>query len=313
MKRIKSIMKNYIPYTVKSLTKTVVATIFLLGITLSSKAQLNPFQAMYFQNKYIYNPAMAGLEQGLNLNVGYRQQWSSFPGTPKTGYITAEVKPTDKVGLGINVTAEEAGLIKSTRVMGTYAYHLPLEGENQHLSFGLSLGINDARVDYSNLNGDPTDQEIARYNQLKAYLDGDFGIAYTSNRLYIGASMPNMKATFFKSSEARFDADRLLFTSIVSYKLPVGTDGTFKLEPLAGLRIVKGYKDIVDAGANFSMERYGLFFQSIYHSSKSLGFGLGLDQKAYAFNVSYTIETGQLTTYTNGSFELGIKFRLFDK
>jgi type IX secretion system PorP/SprF family membrane protein len=313
IKRTADNMKNQVSPIANKTTKTLLATVLLLGMALCSRAQLNPFQTMYFQNKYISNPAMAGLDKGLNLNIGYRKQWSSFPGTPRTGTLTADFQPTDKVGLGINVTDDQAGLIRQTRIMGTYAYHLQLEGDNQHLSFGISAGVNDARVNYNNINGDQTDSEIDRYNQLKPYLDGDFGVAYTSNNLYIGGALPNMKSTFFKSSDERFDADQLLFIGIVSYKISVGDGGAFKLEPLGGLRIVKGYTDIIDVGANFSMENYGLYFQSIYHTSKSLGIGFGLDQKIYAFNFSYNLETGQLSNYSNGSFELGLKLRLFGK
>ncbi|WP_158798399.1 PorP/SprF family type IX secretion system membrane protein [Pedobacter sp. L105] len=308
-------MKNQAPSKISFLkiTKNLLATVFLMGMTLCSKAQLSPFQAMYFQNKYIYNPAMAGMDHALDINAGYRKQWSNFPGTPRTGYLTADFQPTDKVGLGLNVTDDQTGLIKSTRVVASYAYHIQLEGDNQHLSFGLSLGVNDSRIDYSNINGDISDVELNRYSELKPYLDGDFGVAYTSNNFYLGAALPNLKTTLSQSSDQRYDADRVLFVGIASYKFPVGDGGAFKLEPLAGLRIVKGYTDIVDAGFNFDMERYGLYFQSIYHSSSSLGLGFGLDQKTYAFSFSYNLETGQLTTYTNGTFEIGFKLRLFGK
>jgi type IX secretion system PorP/SprF family membrane protein len=308
-------MKNQTPHKISAdkITKTLLATLFLLGMALYSQAQLNPLQTMYFQNKYIYNPAMAGLEKGLNLNIGYRRQWSSFPGMPKTGSLTADFQPTDKMGLGFNITDDQAGLIRQTRVMGTYAYHLQLDGENRHLNFGLSLGLDDSRVNYNDINGDLTDVAIDQYNQLKPYFDGDFGIAYTSDDLYIGGALPNLKSTFFKSSDDRFDTDRLLFIGVVSYKIPVGDGGAFKLEPLAALRLIKDYTDIFDAGLNFSMDNYGLYFQSIYHTSQSVGFGFGLDQRTYGFNVSYNMETGQLSNYSSGAVELGIKLKLFRK
>lgn len=298
---------------IKRISRSVFAAAILLVLAPDSKAQLSTFENMYFQNKYIYNPAMAGLNKGLNLNASFRRQWSSFPGMPKTSLLTADLQATDKVGLGINVINDEAGLLKQTRVVGTYAFHVPLNNASDNLSFGVSMGVNDSRVDYSGINGDPTDAEIGRYNQLKAYLDGDFGIAYTTSKLYVGAAMPNLKSTFIEGSEARIDVGRMLFIGIVSYKITVGDERAFKLEPLVGLRVVKGQSDIIDAGANFSMDRYGLYFQSIYHSSKSLGFGVGLDQNSYVVNLAYNVETGPLKTYTNGSFELGLKLRFFNK
>lgn len=296
------------------LIKAGLAAALLLGTARSSQAQLNPFQAMYFQNQYLYNPAMAGLAKGLNLNIGYRQQWSNFPGAPKTGSFTADGQAAEKVGLGISVNDEQTGLIRSTRVMGTYAYHLPLNGRDQQLSFGLSLGVNDSRVDYDNINGDPSDQEVAQYNQLKPYVDGDFGIAYTSNGLSVGGALPNLKSAFFKTSDSRFDADRMVFIAASSYKFPLAGDGKgFILEPLAAFRLVKGYTDILDAGLNFTLNDYGLYFQGIYHTSRSLGLGAGLDQQSYALSFSYNLETGQLSDYTHGAFEFGLKIRLFDK
>lgn len=298
---------------IKLISKIAAITLLLTSLSLVSRAQLNPFNTMYFQNKYLYNPAMAGIEKGLNINLGYRQQWSNFPGSPKTGILTMDFQPTDRVGLGLNVNDDQTGLIRQTRIMGTYAYHLPLSDNNQHLSFGLSLGVNDSRVNYSSIHGDGTDMEIAQYNQLKPYIDGDFGIAYTSSGLNIGAAVPNLKSAFFKSSDERFDADRLLFITAASYKIPLqGNGSNFVLEPLAAFRIVKGYDNIVDAGFNFTMNDYaGLYFQSVYHSSRSMGLGFGMDQQRYALSFNYNLETGALSNYTQGAFELGLKLRLF--
>ncbi|PYF74897.1 PorP/SprF family type IX secretion system membrane protein [Pedobacter nutrimenti] len=307
-------IKNSFPHI--KLNKAI-STLFVLLVmisTLQVKAQLNPFQAMYFQNPYLYNPAIAGREKGLVLNFGHNQQWNNFPGAPKISAMTAELQATERVGLGFQVNHDQAGLINSNRFMATYAYHLPLSHQGQHLSFGLSLGISDSRINSNNLNGDPTDEQVQRYNQLKPYLDGDLGIAYRSDGLQIGAALPNLKSTFFKTSESRFDTDRLLFIGSLSYKIHFqGTAQQLTLEPLGTYRIIKGYKDIVDAGFNFRMEDYGLNLQGIYHSSESMGIGFGLDKNSYAFNFAYNFETGTLGQYTNGTFELGLKLRLFNR
>lgn len=284
----------------------------LISLSPAAKAQLNPFQAMYFQNPYLYNPAMAGTEQALRLNIGYRQQWSNFPGTPKTTLFTADMQAANNVGIGLNVNDDQEGLIRQTRVMGTYAYHLPLSGNNEKLSFGLSLGVNDAHIDYNKVNGDLTDAQIAQYNQLKAYVDGDFGMAYTSDKLTVSGALPNLKSVFFKASDQRFDADRLLFITAVSYKINMQSDdNSMQLEPLAAYRKVKGYKDIGDVGFNFRMNNYHIFLQGVYHTSQSMGLGIGLDQNSYLLNFSYNLETGVLSNYTRGAFEFGLKLRLF--
>jgi type IX secretion system PorP/SprF family membrane protein len=296
------------------LKKPLLVLLLLLCSTLYCKAQLNPFQSIYFQNRYLINPAMAGLDPGLNINVGYRQQWNTFPGAPKSQILTADYHALDRVGLGINVNDDQAGLIRQTRVMGTYAYHLPLSDNNQKLNFGLSLGIDDSRLDLDKIVGDESDEQIARYNQAKPYVDGDFGIAYTSNNLFVEAVVPNLKAAFFKNSIERIDVDRVLFMTAVSYKIHTDNDySNLVFEPLAAFRKVKGATNIFDAGFNFTMVNYYMSLQAIYHSNQSAGLGLAFEQKTFAINFTYNLETGRVNSYTAGAVELGLKLKLFQK
>ena len=97
----------------------------LLMCTLYSRAQvLNPLQSIYFQNPYLYNPALAGMDDNININLAYRAQWTEFAGTPKTTSFTTDFQPTEKVGLGINIEEDQAGLLTQTNILGTYAYHV---------------------------------------------------------------------------------------------------------------------------------------------------------------------------------------------
>jgi type IX secretion system PorP/SprF family membrane protein len=293
---------------------TIVTALLMLTTVMQSKAQLNHFQTIYFQNPYLYNPAMAGIDPELKINTNYRQQGGGIPGAPKTTSLTADYQPTSRVGIGLNLSDEQAGLIRQTRIMGSYAYHLPVGENQQQLHFGLSLGLDNARVDFSKIRGDITDTEVAQFNQLKPYVDGDFGAAYTDNNLYIGAAIPNLKSSFFKASDNRFDADRMLFIGIASYKIYMQSESrSFVLQPLVGFRSVKGYDNIIDGGFNFTMNNYGIYMQAIYHSSQSLGLGFGLDQKVFAINLGYNMETGPINTNSQGAFELGLQLRLFGK
>jgi type IX secretion system PorP/SprF family membrane protein len=303
-------MVNY-----KNTTLRIFLLTMLLGsLALQSRAQLTPFQSMYYSNRYLLNPALAGMDKTLNVNLNYRQQWSSFPGTPKVGSLTADFSPTEKMGLGLNINDDQSGLIRSTRVLASYAYHVPLSDRNEHLNFGLSLGFDDSRVDYSKVNGDLSDNEISAYNALKPYVDGAVGAAYTNNNLLISATLPSLESTLFKSSDSRFDADIMMFIGTIAYKFPVpNTASDLSLEPLAGYRVVKGYKNMADLGLSVAMNRYGLDMQYIYHTNQSMAAGVGFDLKTVVFTFDYNFETGPLTNYTNGAFELGLKLRLFQK
>ena len=277
------------------------------------KAQLNPYQAIYYQNRYLINPSMAGLDRGLNINLAYQQQWTSFPGSPKAQSLTTEYQATVKVGLGLNINDNQSGVFRQTRIMGTYAYHLPLGEQNQKLNFGLSLGINDSRINFNAVNGDLTDIELSKYNQRGPLVDGDLGLSYTSNNLFIEGILPNLNTNLFNRAGQKEDIDRTVFVSMVSYKIKLDAEtDAFSLEPLAAYREIKGFTSIFDLGANFRMNNYHLDLQAIYHSNDNFGFGFVFDQHNYAFNFNYNVYTGQITSYTNGAFEIGLKLKLLN-
>ncbi len=300
----------------KPLKNIITGSVILLILlfTTHAQAQLTPLEDMYFANQYLGNPAMAGFEQGLNLNMGYRKQWSSIPGAPKTQSITADYGTGKKVGLGLNINTDEAGLIRRTRVMGTYSYQLPLSGDNQKLRFGISFGFMDAKVLNETITGDQNDGSVSKFNARETYLDGDFGVAYTSNHLTIQGAIPNMKG-FVKKDNVNDGADRSTFFSAISYTfyLPKILDG-IGVEPKLVYRGVNGFSNILDVGANFTIVNGKVSLMSMYHSSQSATFGMGVIIKDFgSITSNYTTPTSALSPYTNGIFQIGLKLNLFQK
>lgn len=304
---------NYKKYQLLSNT-----TLFLLLITaiifISSnevKAQLNPLSSQYFLNQYQVNPAYAGLNDGLNVNLNYRKQWSNIPGSPSTQNITADYK-MNKVGLGVNVYNEKAGSLQRTKAMVSYAYHLPLNNENQKLNFGASIGILDERVDFSRINGDMTDPSLTQFNNKGSIFEGDFGVAYTSNTLNIEGAIPNIRS--FIKQENENDVDRSQFYAAASYKIKSGTgENSVLIEPKVAFRGIKGYDNIFDAGANVTFAEK-LFLMGMYHSTNSASFGAGINYKnSLSFMGFYTTETSALQGSANGTFEISVKATLFGK
>ena len=275
------------------------------------KAQLNPLSSQYFFNQYQVNPAYAGLNDGLNVNLNYRKQWSNIPGSPSTQNITADYK-MNKVGLGVNVYNEKAGSLQRTKAMVSYAYHLPLNNENQKLNFGASIGILDERVDFSRINGDMTDPSLTQFNNKGSIFEGAFGVAYTSNTLNIEGAIPNIRS--FIKQENENDVDRSQFYAAASYKIKSGTgENSVLIEPKVAFRSIKGYDNIFDAGANVTFAEK-LFLMGMYHSSNSASFGAGINYKnSLSFMGFYTTETSALQGSANGTFEISVKATLFGK
>lgn len=286
----------------------ILTALGLICGTLTSKAQLDPLSSQYYYNRYQINSAFAGFEQGINLNAGIRSMWSNIPGAPVTQAVTLDYG-FQRSGLGLNVYNNKAGLQRQTKVLASYAYHLPLNDKSK-LNFGVSLGFTNQRLSTSDINGNPNDVLVGQYNDRETYIDGDFGVAYTNDRLTVSASLPNLNKLFNRDASKVADISR--FYSAVSYKIPLagsGLEGEL-VEPLVAYRVVEGYKDIWDAGAQLSVFEQQILLSAIYHSTENATFGLGMDYKRkYLISGLYTTNTSQLSNYTNGSFELYLRVK----
>lgn len=289
----------------------ILPLIFSLSAIQNAKAQLSHMGAAYFQNQFQENPAMAGMEAGgLVINLGYLQAWNRHPGNPIVQTITADYSVTDRAAVGLNFYNDRSGILGTTRTVASYAYHLPLNSKNHRLSFGLSLGFLSERINTNDIKGDINDPTVAVFNQRETYMDGDFGIAYTSQRLNIQAVIPNMK-TFLNKDISRNTIDRSTFYSAISYKFDLEGEGGFGLEPKLVHRGSKGLDNITGAGLNLTYANNKVNLFGMYHSTNSLTFGLGLNYQNMAFSGMYSTANATLSNYSSGNFELGLKMFLF--
>lgn len=282
-------------------------TIGLLTGLQKASAQIRPLGTQYYENQYISNPAFAGMDEGMNINISYRNQWRSIPGSPVTMAVSGDYRVVDKVGIGFNVYNDKAGLIGRTRVMGTYAYHLPLNIDNNALHFGISLGVMKERLDENSIIATPDDLAAARYNQRKSYVDGDFGVAYTTERLTLQGALPNLKK-FFKKDDANTVLGSTYLVAM-SYKIGTTLD-VVSIEPKISFRGAKDIDNIWDIGTNLKLQNNLISFLGMYHSDKSSTFGVGLNYENFFIQGFYTSQLAGERQRTGGDFEINLKINL---
>ena len=285
----------------------------VLLVTNTANAQLNKFEAMYFQNQYLGNPAMAGLNKGLNVNIGYQGQWDDVPGKPVLMYATAEYNPDNRLAYGLNFNSDKAGLITNTRILGTFAYHLPLDGDDRKLNFGLSFGARFLSLDNGKINGNIDDPSIQNFNEGGA-LDGDFGVSYTTKLLTIQAAVPNLNNVFFENDngERRY-VDNQIFYSAISYKVFLSSRiNDFNIEPILAYRGIRGFKDIVDIGGRFNMPEYNINISAMYHTNEAISGAFGLQLNQLGIFLAYSSYIGNNGAFANDTFELGLRYNFLD-
>jgi len=136
--------------------KHIARGLFLLLIILLQRAPGFAQDHMYSQffNSPLYlNPALTGQFEGdLRMNLIYRNQWTTVPGT--FSYFSGSVDynvPRFGGGIGLLVTRSSEGTayLNLTSISGLYSYSVG--SEDFVLSFGLQAGVTNRTLDYSKL------------------------------------------------------------------------------------------------------------------------------------------------------------------
>jgi len=144
-------------------------------------------------NTLVINPAYAGYRETQNISLLHRDQWTGFDGAPKTQSLIVDGAFGDnkKVGLGLSIINDKAGLQRQTSAHANYAYRIPV-GEDARLAFGISVGLGQFTLNSSSANlQDETDPNFAD-KQTFFVPEARFGIHYSNAKFYAGLSATNL-------------------------------------------------------------------------------------------------------------------------
>ena len=284
------------------------AYIFLLSW--SSEAQIDPLYAQYLNNPLLINPAYAGLNNNLNAGVTYRKQWAGFDGSPTTYNVNAHTSLFDnKMGVGLIVLKDIAGINTNTEVHGTYAYRLNLD--QKYLSFGLQAGFISFKGNNNDLNPyDPQDPAFIENQNISKPSFGA-GLILNSERYFLGLSVPRMlkSKVVFDDIESQLYSQH--FYAMGAYIFYINEH--IRLKPSVLLKSVKGsplstdvnfainFEEKVTAGIyTRNLNAYGLMGQIKFGGSYRFG---------YAFEVPSGNSVG--ARFTTHELSFGLNMALF--
>ena len=136
----------------KTTLKTIVC-ICCLALLLPALAQQEQQYSQYMVNQFVLNPAIAGTEDFIDINLGYRKQWTGLEGSPLTYYVSAHGTLGKKPhqfhhrgehgtwhGVGFQLYNDITGPLKRTSFLGSYAFNMPLSKKTR-LSVGTFVGF----------------------------------------------------------------------------------------------------------------------------------------------------------------------------
>lgn len=267
----------------------IIFVIVLTTLSLTAVGQQDPLYSQYMLNPLVINPAYAGLNNNFNAMAGYRTQWAGLDGQPTT--LNASVHSSlvgNKVGAGILFINDRIGNISNSETNFSVSYKLELN--QTKFSFGMQAGFQSFRSDNSGLNIFDPDDNAFTTDARGTRLNIGAGAILTSERFFIGLSVPRLLPSTFSNGGQEFQLYNQHYYLMGGYVYYLNEH--IRLKPSALLRGVKGAPPSVDLAFNINinalhtagvftrnLNTYGILLQTLIKEKLRFGYVFELPTK----------------------------------
>ncbi|MDJ1494481.1 type IX secretion system membrane protein PorP/SprF [Cytophagaceae bacterium DM2B3-1] len=301
--------------------KKILLFLFFCGGMISSFAQQDAQYSQYMFNMMAVNPAYAGSRDVLSITGLYRNQWVGMEGAPVTQTLTADMPiRKEKIGIGLSLFNDNIGLTATRGISGVYSYRIRFNKKGT-LAFGIQGGVLYFNGEYSkmvlnpNHTPDPTvPNDYVRYAPVVGA-----GVYYSTDRFYLGASLPNLVKYTLTDQRIITSADpneramkfRHVFL-MTGYVVQLSPSVVWKPSVLA--KFVKGAPLQFDLNTNFWF--YDRFAVGASYRTGTAILGMVEFQITPQLRLGYAYDYGlnALQRYNAGTHEIMLRYEFsFDK
>lgn len=291
-------------------TKILYFALMLIGLV--SYAQQDAQYTQYMYNTINVNPAYAGSRGVLSVFGLYRTQWVGLDGAPETGAFSINSPiANSNLGVGLSFVNDRIGPTNENTISADISYTIRTS-ETYKLSFGVKGTANLFNLDVTKLN--PQDDGDSKLQNL----DNDFspnvgaGVYLHSDKLYLGASVPNFFETKrYDDNDRAVYKERMNMYFIGGYVFDLSP--SLKFKPAFLTKIVEGAPLQLDVSGNFLInEKFVLGAAWRWDAAVSAMAGFQITDGLF-IGYGYDLETTKLANYNSGSHEVFLRFELFKK
>jgi type IX secretion system PorP/SprF family membrane protein len=280
--------------------KKFLAACCVMVVSLTAFGQQEPIFEQYRFNMLVLNPAYAGAYGPLNVRVGYRDQWTSFSGAPKTVVGTVDGTLFDrKLGLGGIIFNDAAGIELRTGAQLAVNYHLSLgtAGTNR-LAIGIGLRGTQYRINQDRVNASQDDDPSIVGREAAMLFDAALGAHFYTPKTYIGLSVPQI-------FQLAGDDEVELVMHIYAYGGHRFAFERCSFEPSVLIRYVQGAPLQFDVNGKLYFLRETLYLGAGYRHAMNVIAMIGYRFDNFLhFGYAYNFSFDDLQAYSLGSHEL---------
>lgn len=297
----------------------------------------------FFQSANTINPAATGIEDFVDLKIGFRQQWSGFSNSPRTYFISAHgaikakngfsyeknslrisnpamyrevdnnTEPNLIHGIGGYVIRDEQGPFNQMSSFGSYASHIRL-GERFRLSIGVAAGISNRRWDLDQIRlRIPEDELYDMYlsqGVIENYFDMNAGMMLYAPNFYFGYSASQLLQNDIQSDESNVGKLNIHHYVMTGYRFRLNE--SLELLPSALIKYVSPSPAVVDF--NIKAKYNNLLWAGVGYRHQNAIIALAGFNLSDFLTISYSYDyiTNDLGAYNSGTHEIALGFMLFN-
>jgi type IX secretion system PorP/SprF family membrane protein len=311
--------------------KNYILPVILISIwaTQDLLSQQSPSFSQYTFESYMINPAIAGCEGYTIFSLLAREQWVGINGAPQTYAINFQsrifnksYRPTHarprrrqlkllkggKVGIGLSLMDNKAGIFDKTSAKFAYAYHI-VKSRSQ-FSFGIGMSLSQLKIDFAKVRLEDPEINLIPATSTFIYIpDFNLGFNYSKDNLYAGLSIDNIMKVVSFGMEQFDNSSQRLFDLIGGIHLEISKD--MEIEPSIYLKSSDFIAFQGEINAKLTLDKsYWIGFT--YRTIKSTSIQIGLKIKRVYIGYAYDYSFIALQKNTCGTHELMLALKLGD-
>lgn len=279
-------------------------------------SQQDPLVTHFIFNKMTFNPAAAGIDEGICGTLLYRNQWDRVTGAPNSAMFNGEARLDERnipIGVGVSFVHDAIGYNRQNNLNLNLAYHFEISNVGL-LAVGASgglvtFGLNPTWIPPVTMN----DAALPVSSSARS-VDVNFGLYYKSltSPWYAGISATHLTAPTLQvqsvlnaGSGTSYSSARH-FYAMGGYKFMLGGGNTHAIDAQG---LIRTDLNKLSADLNVRYIFQGRFYGGVtYRVFDGVAVMLGGTFSGITVGYSYDLTLNKLQTYSRGSHEILLKY-----
>ena len=295
--------------------------LWLMMLVWNVSAQQIPVSSLFVENPFLFNPAVAGTENGFKIRMDNRFQWIGFGDAPITNQLSAYgPHKLRNIGYGGNISYDVTGPTSLFKMNGAFATNFAINFDIR-VSLALNLGLIQYRADGTQFEFEDGLDDLRYPKTVMSNFkpDAGTGLYVYHYDWYVGLSAQQLFNNNIKLVKGGEDSKRnrlkTHFYGIAGYKF-YSNDKHWVIEPtILASKVVALPVQLDLTGRVVYKEQFwgGLNMRNTFESFNDITVLVGyIHERRIHIGIAYDYSFAKVRNWTAGTIELVVGYNFDD-